>query len=100
MGMFKLPDWAHPDFRSKRHAYSDKIEINTDSALTRGLVGCYVPTPAGMFDLVTRKFGTKEGTWAFRQGMTYYNGGTGDHEFFDSPISGPSSWTIGWFTAG
>ena len=97
MGMFELPKWAHPDFDSARSAYSDSVEINTDNPITDKLVGCYVATPAGMFDLVSRKFATKEGDWAFRQGSSYYDG-SGDDEYFTAPISGAANWTIGCST--
>ena len=97
MGMFELPRGVHPDFDSARSAYSDSVEINTDNPITDKLVGCYVATPAGMFDLVSRKFATKEGDWAFRQGSSYYDG-SGDDEYFTAPISGAANWTIGCST--
>ncbi|MDC0003789.1 hypothetical protein OAE19_05255 [Porticoccaceae bacterium] len=96
MGIIQLPDWAHPDFHSLRSAYSDKLEINTDNPITNKLVGCYVATPAGMFDLVTRKYGNKVGDWHLRQGMAYYDG-SGDHEWFDAPVSGLVNWTLGFY---
>ena len=96
MGMFNLPGWAHPDFHSLRNAYSDSLEVNYDNPIVDKLVGCYVATPAGMFDLVTRKYGNKVGSWSLRQGMAYYDGGTA-HEWFDAPVSGLINWTLGCY---
>ena len=99
MGMFKLPDWAHPDFNSARSAYSDRVEINTDNDLVKKhrLVGCYVATPAGMFDLVSREFAIKEGvSVGFQQGASRYN--ANNDEYFAAPISGAANWTIGCST--
>lgn len=96
MGAFRLPSRYLPGFRTQSQ-YSDQVEINRANPITDKLVGCYVATPAGMFDLVSHEFAVKEGGWEFQQGASQYDG-VNDDEYFSSPIGGAPNWTIGCST--